>query len=266
MVYEHTYGTFYKYREIPEEGTDDYEYLYQLIAKRKYYLCKPGKLNDPYDCFPNLICNLTGDELDGHIINTIQAQCLAKKQPILEGSALESKLVEIRGTYQENLNEIFYRTLNRNTGIFSMSECCLNIPQWTYYADTHKGIVLEFHFTNRLIYPLPFKVKYRNDRAEIDIVKFQHDDKYSQEALFQATTIKAKQWKHEEEVRLIDFHYNGTRELPKECLTGIGFGYRTNDKSINLIKSWVTESGANPRYFTVELHPSKSKLVQKYLE
>jgi len=199
---------FYKYRLI------NCNTLKSLHSK-KVWFSSPATFNDPMDCKPPLTIGDSSDKYDEAIFNsdlsefdTISSEsaiyCLSSKKPTSELSHL----------------------------------------MWSHYADSHKGICIEYKINKDSVYmispdilentslpnkPLLMKVQY-----DIDMVP--QNELYVLDLQVAMFGLKSKVWKYEHEYRIISSgHFEKLKGYEIEfpgIVTSITFGLSTaeNDK------------------------------------
>lgn len=238
--------------------------LYKYIGKVKYYideienkhlyLSKPSNFNDPFDCAVSFtkdnIGNIKGEN---HMYYLYCEKILSKKQLDTLGNKFKDKSYSSLSEYLHEIVKIlsnngdkvtFDQLLDRyceaynigkilfhdsNTKVVCFSETNASIPMWAYYANSHKGVCLEYDLS--LLNPKDFyQQKLLNAFHKVDYVE------KSDFADLQATnayTRKSKQWLHEMEWRIIC----ETQEeyLPISCLSAIYVGCKADSSDRKLI-------------------------------
>ena len=94
------------------------------------------------------------------------------------------------------------REMLKNTGMICMSEAATCPAMWAHYADKHRGVALEFEFTDAQMTAL-FKVDYLNERVVIG-PNDDTNDKDIRKGIFERMIkTKATCWGYEEEFRWV---------------------------------------------------------------
>lgn len=114
--------------------------------------------------------------------------------------------------YKKDQSKLLPDSMRKRFSLFSLSEDNLNIPMWSYYADDHKGICIEYNFRelnegdylrNNL-----FPVIYSDNIVDITpfIIKSTKDKKYYENPVFLLLPVlnKTIKWKHEFEWRIVN--------------------------------------------------------------
>lgn len=244
--------------------------LYKYIGKSKYYideienkhlyLSKPSNFNDPFDCAVSFTKDNIGSIIgENHMHYLYCKKILSKEQLNTIGSNLKDKsysslseyLHEIVKQLSNNKCKVtFDQLLNKyceahnigkilfhdsNTKVVCFSETNTSIPMWAYYANSHKGVCLEYDLS--LLNSKNFyEQNLLNAFHKVDYV-----DK-SDFADLQATNTyirKSNQWLHEKEWRIIC----ETQEeyLPISCLSAIYVGCKADSFDRKLIVKLAEE-------------------------
>ena len=130
---------------------------------------------------------------------------------------------------------------------------------WCYYADSHKGICIEYDLskllktpTNQKIIDSLTKVQYSPNR--IDCL---HGD--AEDNVVKILTSKSDVWSHEQEWRIVCETNN--EWLPFDCISGVYLGKKFNLKSPlykRLVDSLEDNSGI--KIYKAKLHTTKYQL------
>ncbi|MCM3718098.1 DUF2971 domain-containing protein [Fictibacillus phosphorivorans] len=218
----------YKYQPISDSNRED---RLNALKDNKIWMTKAPYLNDPFDCQPTFY-NET--ELRQFILNEGIHEKVGKTVDYL-----------IEATDQS------LKMFRNNMKVSCFSETNVNMPLWGNYADNHKGICIEYDFSQldaknnfiKMLYP----VGYDEKRYDItNILKSVISDEYTSNpyVLFFLVMMKHNSWKYEQEWRIIDFDFEETSgkgsliECPVKP-TAIYFGLNCSEKDINKISSIV---------------------------
>jgi len=237
-------GRFYKYRPIGPDGGINRERLRQIIVENQIYFAKPSTLNDPHDCRPATIAP-SGKELR-KLAKAMGRRVRERNQIKVSRRAahtLDTQTV-LRLSDPVQRNKALFDSLDKNTGIFCTSETPVSSTQWAYYADSHKGVCLEFSVGYSTSF-VAIRINYTNQRPLIDLVKFLEDEDYRTEQTGIAITTKSDDWLMEKEVRLITGKPRLYRYDPT-TLTKVIFGVDTPECYIDFILELVKEAKIKP--------------------
>lgn len=138
-----------------------------------------------------------------------------------------------------------------------------NILMWSHYADEHKGFCIKYrlsnHFykeaeTNENRHMYLKKINYENVKFDLSVKSINSD---------LAFATKKKDWKYENETRLIVYDMNaqtshyGISLDANSKIEAIYFGYLCSQSTIKTIKNIFAERGAKlPKFYKMALNPN----------
>lgn len=170
----------------------------------------PSKVNDPFDCAPDIetrniaeYLNTRPDLLEG----------AGDLQGLSEVQRIRDKSKMIRRLKKAAVQGAFGQKAVDDVGICSLSRDPLNLLMWAHYAQYHSGFVVEFDIpisatdvdkdrlpSNWLFeWLIPQVVEYQKLKPIVDFF----DDK--DEKTRKQFLVKGEGWKYEQEERVIDF-------------------------------------------------------------
>jgi hypothetical protein len=118
-------------------------------------------------------------------------------------------------------------------GVVCYSEVNSNILMWSHYADSHKGICLEYDSTERPIKKWKnykyYPVNYDHNRC-IDILDCGFENSF-----FKLITTKSPDWEYEKEYRLITIRGTGYQKSQMGSLKGVILGSRIKENKNELL-------------------------------
>lgn len=231
------------YNSFLESDFKDYKHV-SVFSFRKYNenslsdlinntitVCPSSKMNDPFDS----IINLWGDT------DNLEKICTDKKHIMPMCSAFN--LYRIRS----------FCLGNRNTPI-------KKVLMWSHYAGEHTGFCIKYKLSNHFIkqkengnYEHMYlkKIEYTNEKISIATTSINTDVAFA---------TKSKEWRYENEVRLIVYNPNKTEqfygiELDDESeIEAIFFGYRCSEVAINTIKNiFINKNAKVPKFYKMIL-------------
>lgn len=230
LKYQHIPQKLYKYQPISDSIRED---RLNTLKSNQIWMTKAPYLNDPFDCQPTFY-NET--ELRQFILDEGIPEKTGKTIDYLIGATNQS-----------------LKMFRSNMKVSCFSETNDNMPLWGNYADNHKGICIEYDFTQlaanndfiKMLYP----VGYDNKRYDItNILKSIISDEYKSNPyiLFFLVMMKHTSWKYEQEWRIIDFDFEENSGIGSliECPvkpTAIYFGLNCSEKDINEISSIINK-------------------------
>lgn len=206
------------------------QFLYSLLLDSKLWFSTPNEFNDPFDL--RFISGLQTNKrqkdsaINNLIIQLSDNKIKFNKSKVRQALQKQSKMVD----FDKRVNDIIVNDF-QTLGICCFSKTIDNILMWSHYADSHKGVCLEFDF--RIDDPLKRhlrKVSYSWDFPTITSL-FDYE---------KGVITKAKCWHYENEYRMIH-QTPGLHKFNKSSLKGIIFGAKTDthevEKIVNLIKN-----------------------------
>lgn len=252
------------------------------------YMCDLECLNDPYECLGKL------SHRSAELAMFSQSDFAQKFQELFESTITEDEIAEIVSSEDLLLkfNEVCYRKgilsfedyqaiqmrgknllpphifdrLNDPMKICSFSERFDSMLMWSHYSDQHKGICIEYDFSeylqvNNLLYP----VVYSDDLFEFNL--FQQNITNPSNQLIISNTRKAKDWYYEKEWRLIypaveEENQSGHLVVPPPKAIYLGVRYEQNTEYKKFLLERIGEEFDIPFYET-ELHSSQYKIIPK---
>ena len=136
-------------------------------------------------------------------------------------------------------------------GLYCLSAVPNNILMWAHYANAHQGFCLQFlneqsqRFrvkphpgergeTPEFLGPVP--VRYSK---QYPVVNFIRDKRMT--VGIKTCLTKARQWKYEQEWRIVDINGQGPHQFLPQCLTGVIFGCRMSAEHKKLIRDWCKD-------------------------
>lgn len=197
------------------------EYGTKVLQSCELKASDPREFNDPFEFCPQVETNISVEAVerklhDHDFLENIHKRLAIIKQehPTFAGFLEDIErdkakwLAFFLKRFSEPVNfcpDTFAEIAAKHVGIICFSQTPDNILMWSHYADSHRGMVIEFDettFGKNLT-----AVEYENDRAiyspVFDVGGFEH--------LVRVTKRKSEQWSYEKEVRLI-VPWNLTKE------------------------------------------------------
>jgi hypothetical protein len=104
-----------------------------------------------------------------------------------------------------------------NIKVVCFTESLYNMPMWGNYADNHKGICIEYDFSQlepnhdfiKMLYPVGYETK-RYDITNVLKSLVSGEFKSNPYVLFFLVLLKHKSWEYEKEWRVLDFDFEET--------------------------------------------------------
>jgi hypothetical protein len=180
----------FKFRSL--EG-NNYEFTKRIFRNLELWFSAPSAFNDPFDCKRYVIDNATYNEFISHQLNKMTGDILNHS---------DDSTFTRNGTNVYEDSEIKELIERINSRISSFKICCFSknndsILQWSHYAESHKGICIEFEAGQLGLYnsrTLLIDVLYTD---ELPKLRFLGKDKIN---IF---INKKTDWAYENEIRII---------------------------------------------------------------
>jgi hypothetical protein len=149
------------------------------------------------------------------------------------GLEKEEFIKQWKANKEEFEKKIHKQTIQSSTevGILCLSETNDNIKMWGHYANSHRGVCLEFDIRPKMLPddfedPTAWKINYPENNL---YQSFLEEESTPQESLLVGMLTKAKIWSEEREFRLFA-RRAGLKKINKKCLRKIIFGVYTPDE------------------------------------
>ena len=242
---ESTAHSYFKYRSLSDSHI---EYTEAIFEKRELWYSAPKDFNDPFDC--NLSLNCDGS-CDSEIIEATSD--MARK---LGRNPSANELASVPEMVKSEQGIALFSKWQKEYYVDS-SVCCFShlgdsIQMFSYYADDHKGVCVEFSFS---VLDMPTGISVAQQlfgSARIVPLEVCYQKKFSELNFFKLSALgpkilaqnligtKAKGWGHEKEFRIF------RRQLPAgavpfapKILKRVILGAKTGDKEMERIKGWL---------------------------
>ncbi len=235
----HNPSFFYKYYQINKENK---VFIERIFTHNELYFPSPKQFNDPFDSRNPVSYEGTisewekylGDRIDKYIPNLTTEQRQIKIKELAKKALNESIFDDLPNSYIDAM------------GVFCMTEKNDNILMWSHYANSHKGICLEFQsISTNPFFIIAQKMNYESKYSKPNMLRSRNEEK------MQATLLtKSKDWEYEKEWRIIN-HDNGpgVYNFPAELLTGVIFGCSIEEEDKNLIKNLSLSRNPKPKIY-----------------
>jgi hypothetical protein len=230
-------NSFYRYRSL---SGDSLAHLRRTLCDGEIFFSSPSAFNDPFDCNPNFLFDVNKAKTKKYY-----EDALCRRSPHLnrQGRRVEAKRVTNdpmeNFTNPENLHrfrEMYDESITKKIGILCLSETPNDILMWSHYADSHRGVCLQFD-TMHTFFQNTHKVIYQEDRPRINPSNQTH-----LQMTEYALLTKSAHWKYEKERRIIRYQPGaGICQIPAIAVTGLIFGAQTPKDEKELIRSWVVD-------------------------
>jgi len=162
--------------------------------------------------------------------------------------------------------EGFAKTV-KDWGVYSLSKSAVDELLWAYYADSHRGLCLEYDLDELLRYRLNgqeiITVDYSDEVPVITVADLPFADENKGRLLSKLIGTKSKRWAHEGEVRIVTGQ-PGLFEYDFRALKAIYFGARSPRSLQRLVMRVM--AGRGLRYYQVTSKDGHYTLQSEPLE
>ncbi len=252
-------NSYYKYRPLYQYGADGisnpHPFAKSIFEKGELWYSAPKDFNDPFDCNLKLHVRGSTDEEWNAYCDRMIAQNPSDK------TNLESfKSQKLWKTNPDVATSIGESTLTANydeSSVFCLSNKGNSIPMFSYYADSHQGIAIEFQFSHTEVpCGISFgdlgdrgnwyqrKIVFRDVEYPIDYPELNYHRLYDAEDQLIRSIIFTKyhEWSHEEEFRIFRRKVPASAvQFDKKLLTRVTFGCKTGQDEVDLVKGWLAD-------------------------
>lgn len=232
-------GTLYKYRSLAGQQRS---FTSSIILKRELWWSPASQLNDEWDCSPLPV--LSGSRWAKELA---MRRTLRNAFPNLEKVEVKRLASWRAGRPSEEFEASMTKMIEEGRskiGVCSLSSSPAVSKLWADYADEHRGICLRFDDiapdSQSNLSPLPhfglaMRVSYQDDRPRIQV--WGRDDGYDKLTKYLLT--KTREWEYEEEWRLVDSGFTGSRPFPAPALSGVIFGSAISEHDREDVIKWI---------------------------
>ncbi len=253
MAVMRSFGNLIEMKVVPERifkySKLDNNLLKNLVNGQLYFN-HPVNLNDPFDCFlPTVFRSIPSIEVEEE---------KSKLPETVDMSNEECEELYIK-SIEQSLNVLKKDFINKS-GITCFTECNKNLLMWSHYADSHKGVCLEF-IPKGSFFKNFKKVRYLEEIPQINWIRFINSE-FTIEDVETFWTSKSIEWSYENEWRLFIKLGGRVRSYHSNSLQAIYFGYRTGESDIKMIKN--LKLGIN--LYKAELDDNQFKIKFRKLE
>ncbi|MBI1311014.1 DUF2971 domain-containing protein [bacterium] len=187
-----------------------------VLERLKIRYTQVSALNDPFEALPaidHVVPNRGVKKLikrHALIASRQKRRASRRKAKEVRREIVHRLMVEFDELYGETAAERFQDKIRKvteaTTGILSLSKVCDNILMWSHYADSHRGMAIEFDSEHAYFDYGTQDVNYSDQRPRMELKSGRH----SAEIL----TTKSSDWSYEQEVRRTENLTDNVRRMP----------------------------------------------------
>lgn len=214
-----------------------------VLEDCKLWFSSPAYFNDPFDCkiYPHIPSN---EELAQYLATHAANATPADYKIIREGITRFGP-----GLAKQAIDDVMNKS-----GVKCFTPNNANILMWSHYANSHKGICLEFDtLVDPEFFVYPINVVYAEEYPNLEFT----DKKFTTDVL----RTKSKDWEYEQEVRIykpqFGYHYFNPESL-KSVLFGCNIEADKQSQIIEIVKH--NKSLKHVQFYKCRTHPNQFKL------
>ena len=250
---------FYKYRSL---ASDAIGWVERIVLGNEIYFAPASTFNDPFDSRPvfSLDAAPARHRQDFLRMSRKFEPNLTDEQREIQADramadALSPENIDATAGAIQTIHNQFIR---QKVGVFCISKKRDDILMWSHYADSHRGICLEFDGMSKLMAHAQ-RVSYSKDRIPIN----PYED--SQLTMVdKALLTKSEHWFYEEEWRLIRCKDGpGIVKFRPHNLTGIIVGALASHSTLETVRSWVRNRSTPVNLYRASVSNKKFELTIK---
>lgn len=254
----------YKYRAVTINSLEN-------LNTNTVWIDKPSKYNDVFEFNEDLNIDILYDTLNQKMIEEIISQLtnnISVPEHIKEKARLEKKPLEVIGRYalqqanysDSKIDEVFKvmnETVRESTlqmikdknsmlkdsmKVCSFCDSNKELSMWSHYADSHKGICIEYNTENwfpinirkRLLFPVIYQDEVFD--ATEHLINHINNDDFNNLYPFISGATKSTQYSFEREWRfIINLGEFEPQNYPMQCLNKVFLGVQISDEHKNQV-------------------------------
>lgn len=238
------------YRFMPVNSKDT-KFLEHLFILRKLYHSLPSGFNDPFEGKPHFTMENSknnASDIRQHLKKVARNRGLSRKnaETLINNSMKDPRFIP--DSIEKSTSKIF-----NELRICSFTTNKENLLFWSHYANSHKGICIEFDAS---ILPISFayKVEYSNIYPEITYPV------PPDERAFKPALVKAKIWAYENEYRTMFLpkamrlpNDGESLLLDSSTIKNVYMGAEISDEDKQAVLDVITKSDFAPKLWQANL-------------
>jgi hypothetical protein len=245
----------FKYRALGAERCRALD----ILANHRLHVSPAGSLNDPFECQAIVSFDAPQEQKLERAIRRIQIET-----PLISAEAARNAAPERVRQVEKHGRQQFDEMVQTKLGFVSFGRVYDNLLMWAHYADSHRGLVLEFdatklsgqpcHYSSASFFGGAQRVQYTDTLPTINF----YTDALDEQARKLLLT-KSRHWDYEEEWRMVimDRTQSPSHSFSPEFLTAVYLGCRTTEADCAAVQKCIQSRGVEVALFRA--NPSKSK-------
>jgi len=232
----------YKYRSLAPGKTC--EHTKRILTDNEIYFPTYTEFNDPFDCNLHVIL-IAPHEIQRRRLRQLNPdKSKAEVAAMVAAESSPSELEKRREDIRSGMHDA-----QRNVGIFTMSARHDHILMWSHYADSHRGLCLEFAVSDSMLFGCSLThVVYQKEYPKFNIY-----DEIDQQWTSNYLATKSHHWSYEEEWRIF-YHEHGVQCFPESELTGVILGARISQEDRKMILDCL-----RARRYPIQVYEAREK-------
>jgi len=229
----------------------------RTLTHNELYFAAPRQFNDPFESRFRLSLDGTPEQK----INKLSRLLRRSNPSLTEHAAVadaSDMLLRAPASLQQMWEDHLVEDLRsgRRLAILSLAERPTDVLLWSHYAESHRGVCLQFDTTACDIFRASLKVTYADSAPTLHWFT---DDEMT---MFRAVTLgKGSQWRCEDEWRSIEFNRGaGVRSYSPNALAAVIFGLETPLKDRAMVRQWCENRSRPIPFFEVRRDPGQYTL------
>ncbi len=242
-----TIGYIYKYR-------DSGKWTEEILKTNSLYFGRAKDFNDPLDTDLAIDLSLSANKEQEIVAEAALANGISPAEALRR---LANLTPAAKKEWKEKIHA-FIDQLRQETSLCCFATSPDNSAMYAHYSENHKGVCLQFSPDARAAFGVPLMVDYGDNPPELRYSELRNRfDGALTKAMF---LWKQKKWEYEDEWRVIRLKTPpGPVAFPPGFLTGLFFGCRASDETIERMRECLKIGGANP--FLYRMVPNREKGV-----
>jgi hypothetical protein len=205
------------------------------FIKSALYFPSRLQFNDKSDCLMPAMSHITDDQFRELVRQRVYEEF--KEIPVAGRGPFADKMNSFSRTKIERMLQEGVDCL----GILSLTTKPDNPVMWAWYANNHKGMCLGFDTSDEMFqaaHPMAYLSKARRYTLGAHAANAE-----------EFVLTKKREWKYEDEWRIISPVARKLYPFKPEALTHVIFGLETSDRDRNKVDQWIANGPCRPRRY-----------------
>lgn len=246
----------YKYRAIDGDGLDRLE---RMVMFGELYFAAPESFNDPFDMALDPSFVASNEQLrlfwDEDLRSRFPGMQRGERQKRIKRFILETKTA----AGHARVVRVHAKSVKK-TGVFCLCENIESTLMWSYYANGHTGVAVQFGFDAPGLESLSPVMVWRVGYTDaVPRVNYYRDSNFTYFTATMAT--KSLDWAHEREWRFALSNRIGVATVPLRVITAVVFGLRTPAGVRSTIRNWASRRKERLKLLQVVKQPGRYELA-----